>query len=221
MREPARGAIFDVDGTLIDSTYQHAIAWHRALRQVGLEASLWRIHRLIGMGGDKLVTELCGEVVEKRLGDTLRTLHDEAFDGLRGEITPLPGARALLEVLHGHGWRIAVASSGSASDTDWAIDLTEIGHLLACVVTADDVQGTKPDPDVFAVARSRLDVDLAVVVGDSVHDVHAAQATDTPCIGLRAGGFGHEELMSAGAVCVRADLTELLDLDWEHLLVDA
>jgi HAD superfamily hydrolase (TIGR01549 family) len=210
--------IFDVDGTLIDSTYQHAIAWHRAIVEAGLDVPVWRIHRLIGMGGDKIVAELFDGHVERRIGDHLRAEHARHFDSMRPQITPLPGAKALFERLSSDGWRLAVASSGSASDTEWAIGLVEVGHLLAATVSIDDAEASKPDPDVLAVAWRRLDADYGVVVGDSIHDIHAANEVAIPCIAVRSGGFGRDELASAGALRVENDLHDLVDLDWRRLL---
>ena len=211
-----RAAIFDVDGTLVDSTYQHAIAWHRAFVEAGLDIPLWRAHRLIGMGGDKLVSELFGETVERHLGALLRRLHAEAFRVLRAEVSPLPGARPLLERLSADGWRVTVASSGSGDDTAWALDLAGVGDLVRDPTTGDDVDASKPDPDAISLAWQRMGRCDSVVVGDSVHDVRAAARTGLPCVTVRTGGFGGQELEAAGAIVVADDLVALYDAPWQQ-----
>jgi phosphoglycolate phosphatase-like HAD superfamily hydrolase len=209
------GVIFDVDGTLIDSTYHHAIAWQRAFRECELNTPIWQVHRLIGMGGDKLVPELFGTQVDERLGDLLRRLHAKAYQELKPEVLPLPGSVQLVRHLSESGWRVTVASSGTGDDTQWAIDLLDLGDVFVEPTSGDDADSSKPDPDVISVALERLQVEHAFVVGDSVHDVRAAERSGCPCIAVRTGGFGREELGSAGAFVVADDLVQLCQAPWE------
>lgn len=214
MTHPRPILIFDVDGTLVDSTYHHAMAWGRAFRAYGLEVPAWQVHRSIGMGGDRLVAHLCGDRVETKVGDGLRQRWSEAYERLRSEVNALPGARRLLETVQQRGNVICVASSGSRHDTDEALDLVGVTGLLHSVTTGDEVDKSKPDPDVIERSWQGAGAGPAVVIGDSVYDVHAAARLDLPCVAVRTGGFGSEELMAAGAVLVVDDLTALFDYDW-------
>lgn len=209
--------IFDVDGTLIDSSYHHALAWHRAFRECGLTVPVWTIHRAIGMGGDRLVAEVAGDVVEEKMGDVLRTRWEEAYQSLHAEIAPLPGAQALIESLQGQGFETCAASSGSREDTEFALDLLGVRTMLANVVTGDDAQSSKPAPDLLEVAWERMGRGPAVVVGDSVYDVSAAAKLGLACVAVRTGGFGVAELEDAGAVRVLDDLEGATDVDWAAL----
>lgn len=209
-----RTVIFDVDGTLVDSTYHHAMAWHTAFRACGLDLPLWRIHRTIGMGGDRLVAELCGDVVESKLGDALRERWSGAYDRLFPRVDPLPSARAVLDRLRDEGHRVGAASSGSREDTHDALELLGARTLLETVTTGDDVSGSKPAPDVVELCWERLGRGPATVVGDTVYDVAAANKLGLPCITVRTGGYGSAELEAAGAILVVDDLTELLDEHW-------
>ena len=218
MTETSLTVILDIDGTLVDSSYHHALAWHRAFRECGLTVPMWRIHRSIGMGGDRLVTEVTGEVVEEKMGDVLRTRWQEAYTEMHPEIEVLPGARELIEKLQEQGHQVCVASSGSKQDTDFAIDLLGVRQQVGTVITGDDADSSKPAPDLLGVALRRSGGDAAVVVGDSVYDVEAASKLDLPCVTVRTGGFGQAELEAAGAVRVFDDLTAALDLDWAALV---
>lgn len=150
-----RTLIFDVDGTLVDSTYHHALAWHRAFLACGVEVPMWRIHRAIGMGSDRLVAAVSGEVVEEKVGDVVRERASERFAELEQEIRPLPDAYALLVRLHDHGHRICVASSGTREETDRALGIVGVRGLLDAIVTGDDIRTTKPSPEALEVARDR------------------------------------------------------------------
>lgn len=218
MSDSSRTLILDVDGTLVDSSYHHAMAWGRAFRACGVEVPMWKIHRAIGMGGDRLVTEVTDEIVEERLGDTLRELWSEGYDRLKGETRALPGARDLVEQLHHRGHRVCVASSGSRSDTEEALDVVGVRGLLDVVITGDDAESSKPAPDTVEKAWRDAGGGLAGVVGDSVYDVQAAGRLGLPCFAVRTGGFGVEELRSAGADLVVDDLRALLDADWQRLI---
>ncbi len=217
MTDGRRTLIFDVDGTLVDSTYHHAMAWHRAFRACGLEVPMWQVHRSVGMGGDRLVAALCGDVVEEKMGDVLREHWSTGYDKLFHEVQAFPAARPLLEKLRAEGHRVCVASSGSRSGTEEALELVGVRTLLETVVTGDDVDSSKPAPDVFGVCWERIGRGPATVVGDTVYDVSAAQTSGLPCITVRTGGFDEAELKAAGAVLVVDDLSTLLEDEWTSL----
>ena len=210
-------AILDVDGTLVDTNYQHALAWYRAFRSLGKTYPVWRIHRLIGMGGDQLVKAIGGDEVEERIGDEARERWVEEFDPLLDEIAVLPGARELVVALKDRGHRVVLASSGKAHHVDRFLDLLEARDLADEWTTSGDVEATKPAPDLLQVALRKLgeptDVP-SVLVGDSVYDVQAAKNAGMPAIVVRSGGFGDDELREAGAIELfdtPGDLTAALD----------
>ena len=212
-----RIAVLDVDGTLVDTNYQHALAWYRALRSLGETFPVWRIHRLIGMGGDRLPAALGGDDVEARIGDAAREKWVEEFDRLIGEVAPLPGARELIEALRERGHRVVLASSGKEKHVDHALDLLGVRDLAEAWTTSDDVESSKPAPDLLQVALKKLGepVDVpSVMIGDSVYDVEAAKNAGMPALVVRSGGFGEDELREAGALDVfdtPGDLAAALD----------
>ena len=213
----ARIAVLDVDGTLVDTNYQHALAWYRAFRSLGETYPIWRIHRLIGMGGDRLVAALGGDDVEERIGDDARERWVEEFDRLIDEVAPLPGAREFLAAVRDRGHRVVLASSGKPQHVDHFLDLLDARDLAEAWTSSEDVGSTKPAPDLLQVALEKLGEPLdapSVVVGDSVFDVEAAKNAGMPAIVVRSGGFGDDELREAGAVGIYdtpADLTAALD----------
>ena len=210
---PARLAILDVDGTLVDSTYHHALAWQRAFRRHELTIPMWRIHRAIGKGGDRLVPDLAGEDVERRTGDALRSLQHDLYAELLPEVQPLEGAHELLAALKEDGWRVALASSGREDEIDGYLDLLDARELLDAVVSSADVDSSKPAPDVLALALEQaapeLDASAAVMIGDATWDCEAARRAGMTPVGVLSGGFGREELEDAGAVAVFETLPEL------------
>lgn len=207
--------LLDIDGTLIDSTYHHAVAWYRAFARITDPPPMWRVHRSIGMGGDRLVAEVAGEDTEARHGDRLRSAWREEYAAIRAEVRPLPGAAELVPRLAADGFEVALASSGDPEFAQEAVDLLGIGSHIATLVTSADVDSSKPDPDLVQHTLRRLeDPDAAVFVGDTVYDVEAAGRAGLACIGLRSGGFGTAELLRAGASRVEHDPAGLLDLDW-------
>ena len=216
MSEP-RIAVLDVDGTLVDSNYQHALAWYRALREVGETFPIWRIHRLIGMGGDQLVPALAGDEVEARIGDEARERQGKEVDALLDEIAPLPGARDLLVALKERGHLLVLASSGKQRHVDFALDLLDARDLADAWTSSADADATKPAPDLLQTALQKLGRPIdarSIVVGDSVFDVEAAKNAGMPAIALLSGGFGDEELRAAGALDVfdtPGDLAAALD----------
>ncbi|MCW2837452.1 MAG: HAD-superfamily hydrolase, subfamily variant 1, partial [Marmoricola sp.] len=210
--------LFDIDGTLVDSTYHHAIAWQRAFDRNDLPIPLWRIHRTIGMGGDKLVAEVAGDDVEKRLGDTLRDAWRDEYLQIKAEVDPLPGAAELVRKLAGDGYQVALASSGDPEFADEALDDLDIRDEVAVLKTSADVDGSKPDPDLVEVTLEALGTTRAVMVGDTPYDVESAGRARLACIGLRSGGYSEAELVDAGAVLVVDGPEDLVDLDWDQYL---
>ncbi|MQA33397.1 HAD family hydrolase [Modestobacter roseus] len=210
-------AVLDVDGTLVDSNYQHALAWYRALRAQGEVYPVWRLHRLIGMGGDQLVTALGGEELERRVGDAARDRQSEEVDGVIDEMAPLPGARDLLVSIKERGHRLVLASSGKQRHVDAFLDLLDARDLADDWTSSSDVENSKPAPDLLQVALQKIGADpgaSAVMVGDSVWDVEAAKQAGMPAIVVRSGGFGDDELRDAGAVGIYdtpGDLAAALD----------
>ncbi|MBB2901152.1 HAD superfamily hydrolase (TIGR01549 family) [Kineococcus radiotolerans] len=206
-------AIFDVDGTLVDTNYQHALAWFRAFRRFGITLPLWRLHRGIGMGGDVFVPTVGGQDVEEAHGDDLRAAWTEEFDRLIGEVQPLEGAHELLRAVKDRGFRLVLASSGSGEHVDVFLDLVDGKGLADAWTTSEDAETSKPAPDLVAVALEKVGGTSGVMVGDSVYDVESAGKLDVPTLALRTGGFGVEELRAAGAVGVFDSLVDLR----EHL----
>jgi HAD superfamily hydrolase (TIGR01509 family) len=213
----ARIAVLDVDGTLVDTNYQHALAWYRAFRSLGETFPIWRIHRLIGMGGDQLVAALGGDGLEERIGDEVRERWVREADPLMAEVALLPGARELIVALKDRGHRVVLASSGKPHHVDRGLDMLDVRSIVDGWTTSEDVESTKPAPDLLQVALKKIGepVDApSVVVGDSVFDVEAARNAGMPAIVVRSGGFGDDELREAGAVAIYdtpADLMAALD----------
>ncbi|WP_114811604.1 HAD family hydrolase [Paraburkholderia kururiensis] len=207
--------LFDLDGTLVDSVYQHVLAWKEALDQEGIELSVWRIHRKIGMSGglftNQLLRETGGDISPARV-ERLRHLHAEAYKRLRAQVRPLPGARELLDALSEAGTRWAIATSGRLETAAVNLEALGVDPALNTVVTRDDVKYAKPDPDLFIAAAARLDVPIehTVVVGDSIWDMLAARRCRALGVGLLSGGYGAEELERAGALRVYDDPADLL-----------
>ncbi|MEV7548458.1 HAD family hydrolase [Amycolatopsis sp. NPDC089917] len=210
-------AVLDIDGTLIDSNYQHALAWYRALRRVGEIYPVWRLHRLIGMGGDQLLTALGGEDLERRVGDRARELQGEETDALLEEMSLLPGARDLLLAIKERGHPLVLASSGQQRHVDVYLDKLDARDIADDWTTSADVDASKPAPDLLHTALRKIGAPPdapAVMIGDSVWDVEAARKAGMPAIVVRSGGFGDDELLEAGAVALYdtpADLTTALD----------
>ena len=210
-------AVLDVDGTLVDSNYHHALAWYRALRGLGETFPVWRIHRLIGMGGDQLVSALGGDELEERVGDEAREKWVEEFDRLVGEVAPLPGARELLVAIKERGHRLVLASSGKPHHVDASLDLLDARGIADAWTSSGDVEASKPAPDLLQVALQKLGAPVdadSVLIGDSVWDVESAKKAGMPAIVVRSGGFGDDELRDAGAVALfdtPADLRAALD----------
>jgi HAD superfamily hydrolase (TIGR01509 family) len=209
--------LFDLDGTLVDSVYQHVLAWKAALDAEGIELSVWRIHRKIGMSGGLFTNQLLRETGLDNIGgervERLRRAHAEAYKAYRDAIRPLPGARELLAWLTDAGIPWAIATSGRMETA--AVNLAALGvdPARTPVVTRDQVRYAKPDPDLFLAAAERLAVPIeaAVVVGDAIWDMLAAVRARALGVGLLSGGYGADELRQAGAIRVFDDPADLLE----------
>jgi HAD superfamily hydrolase (TIGR01549 family) len=204
-------AVLDVDGTLVDTNYHHAIAWYRAFREHGLTLPVWRIHRHVGMGGDQLVAAVAGKRVEDRQGDSIRAAETALYADLIGEVQPFADARRLLELLGDRGHRLVLASSGKPDEVDHYLDLLGARDLVEAWTTSGDVKRTKPDPDLVVAATEKVGGDEAVMVGDSTFDCEAAARADVPTVAILTGGFSEQELRQAGATAVFESLSELCE----------
>jgi HAD superfamily hydrolase (TIGR01509 family) len=209
------GFLFDLDGTLVDSVYQHVLAWREALEETGISLAVWRIHRRIGMSGGLLVNALAretGHALSEADVASVHRRHAEAYRRYLPQVRALPGARELLETLTDEGVPWAIATSGLIDSARPALDLLTLPPNAA-IVTRDQVAHAKPDPDLFRAAADRIGVPLerSVVVGDSVWDLLAARRAPALGVGVLSGGYGREELERAGAYRVYQDPADLLD----------
>lgn len=195
-------AILDVDGTLVDTNYQHAIAWHRALRAHGHQVQVWQVHRHIGMGGDQIVGALIGEEAARADGDAIRAAEGDAYAELIGEVEPMDGARELISELKEDGTTVILASSAKQEEVDHYLDLLGARELVEGWTTSSDVERTKPEPDLVHAALGKAGGGPALMVGDSTWDVMAARAAGIPTLAVLTGGFSADELRQAGAVDV-------------------
>jgi HAD superfamily hydrolase (TIGR01509 family) len=204
-------AILDVDGTLVDTNYHHALAWHRALHAHGHTVQMWKVHRHIGMGGDQILDALIGERAAAEQGDEIREAEAEAYSELIGEVEPMEGARELIERLREEGATVILASSAKAEEIDHYLDLLDARELVDGWTTSADVENTKPEPDLVHAAVEKAGGDEpSVMVGDSVWDVKAAKAAGLQTLAVLTGGFSEAELREAGAVQV-VETIESLD----------
>ncbi|HEY7281999.1 MAG TPA: HAD family hydrolase [Actinomycetota bacterium] len=210
-RASRSAALLDVDGTLVDTNYQHTVAWLRAFRYHGVFVPAWRIHRHIGMGGDHLVAAVAGQGVEDEHGDSIRDAEGVLYRTLIHEAEPLPGARDLLRALKAEGHTVVLASSAKEHEMQRYLDVLDAREVVDAWTTSADVDRTKPDPDLVHAALERAGTDEAVFVGDTRWDCEAAARAAIPCVALLCGGFGEAELIAAGAVAVFDDPRDLLD----------
>ncbi len=203
-------AILDVDGTLVDTNYQHAIAWYRAFRSCDIVLPVWRIHRHIGMGGDQLVAALCGDEVERERGDAVRNAEKERYQELIGEVEPLEGATELIRELKERGSAVVLASSAKEEEVEHYVDLLDARELADGWTTSADVEATKPAPDLVLAAIEKAESeDGAVMVGDSTFDCEAAKRAGLETVAVLTGGFAEAELREAGAAVVFGSIVEL------------
>jgi HAD superfamily hydrolase (TIGR01509 family) len=207
--------LFDLDGTLVDSVYEHVLAWHEALQAEGIELSVWRIHRKIGMSGglfaNMLLRETGGAIAPERM-ERLRRHHAEAYRRRAGQVRPLPGAQALLATLSSAGIPWAIATSGRIETAGPVLHSLGVDPDKVPVITRDKVRHAKPDPDLFLAAAEALGepIENACVVGDSIWDMLAARRAGALGVGLLSGGYGEDELFKASAYRVYEDPADLL-----------
>ncbi len=202
-------AILDIDGTLVDTNFHHAIAWYRAFHQHEVVLPIWRIHRHIGMGGDHLVEALGGERLEEEKGDDIRAAEKVLYSELIGEVEPLEGARGLIEDLKERDHAVVLASSAKEDEVEHYLDLLDARELADDWTTSADVEATKPEPDLVQAAIDKAGGGEAVMVGDSTWDCEAAKRAGIETVAVLTGGFSEAELREAGAVVVFQSIDEL------------
>ena len=197
----AAAVICDIDGTLVDTNYQHAIAWFRAFRQNEVTVPVWRIHRAIGMGGDQLVAALAGDDVESEKGEKIRAAEGPLYMGMIEEVEAFEGASELLAELSEGGHAVVLSSSAKSQEVEHYLDLLSAREIVTAWTTSDDVDETKPEPDLVEVAlqKSGADEGDGVMLGDSVWDVEAAKRAGIATVGVLTGGYSEDELRHAGA----------------------
>src|SRR3712207_5534480 len=187
-------AILDIDGTLVDTNYQHALAWFLAFKQHDVFLPVWKIHRHLGMGGDQLVEALAGKDVDEEKGDDIRTAEKALYLASIQTVTPLEGARELIEDLKGQGRKVVLASSAKEQEVDHYLDVLDARDLADGWTTSADVENTKPEPDLVLAALEKLGTEDAVMVGDTPWDIEAAGKADVATVAVLTGGFSDEEL---------------------------
>jgi HAD superfamily hydrolase (TIGR01509 family) len=204
-------AILDIDGTLVDTNYQHALAWYRAFRKHGLVLPIWRIHRHIGMGGDQLLPALSDEDFEREHGEDVREDEKGLYMEMIGEVEPMHDARRLIEEIKRRGHTAVLASSAKDEEVEHYLDLLDARSLADGWTSSADVQLTKPEPDLVHAALQKAGADAAdaVMIGDTPYDVEAAKRAGVPTIAVLTGGFSEAELREAGAVEVFESVAEL------------
>jgi HAD superfamily hydrolase (TIGR01509 family) len=206
-------AILDIDGTLVDTNYQHALAWYRAFRKHDVVLPIWRIHRHIGMGGDQLLPELTDEEFEREHGEAVREDETDLYMEMIGEVEPMRDARKLIEQLKSRGHSALLASSAKQDEVDHYLELLDARELADGWTTSADVDSTKPEPDLVhsALDKAGADASDAVMIGDTPFDVEAAKRAGVPTIAVMSGGFSEAELRDAGASAVFESVAELLE----------
>ena len=204
-------AILDIDGTLVDTNYQHALAWYRAFRKHDILIGVWRIHRHIGMGGDQVVKALTDESTDEKLGDEIRAAEKEFYLELIDEVSAMESSLGLLVELGRRGHTVVLASSAKEDEVDHYLDLLEAREVTDAWTTSADVEATKPEPDLIRAALDRVggSAEEAVMVGDTPWDVQAARRAGVDTIGVLTGGFAIEELKESGAVAVFESVSDL------------
>ena len=202
--------VFDLDGTLVDSTFHHALAWHRAFLTVGLNIPSWRLQSHIGMGGDRLVTAVAGDQVERELGDRVREAWEKEYDAMLDEPVLLPGARELMDALRQRGVRVVLASSGIPRHAEHVLNMLDADERADACLTSEDAEESKPDPELLEKAMASVDATCSIMVGDSVWDVEAANRAGIRAIGVLSGGYSEDALRAAGATWVFEDPADVL-----------
>jgi len=203
--------ILDVDGTLVDTNFQHAIAWDRAFARYGVFVPLWRIHRQIGMGGEQLVRELAGDEAEERSGDDIRDAESELYGELISEVRAIDGARELISELRRLEIAVVLASSASSDEVEHYIELLDASEKAGWT-TSSDVEETKPEPDLIEAALAKAGTRDALMVGDTVWDIEAANRAKIRTHAVLTGGVPEADLREAGAIQVYQSVVELMDV---------
>ena len=206
-------AVLDIDGTLVDTNYHHAVAWYRAFREHGIVLPVWRIHRHIGMGGDQLVAALTDDRTERAHGDEIRDSETKRYFDLIDEVETMDGSRELIERLKQRGHTVVLASSAKEDEVDHYLDLLDARELADAWTTSADVEATKPAPDLVTAALDRAggSSDDAVMIGDTPWDVKAADGAGVQTLAVLTGGFSVHELREAGALDVFESVRELCE----------
>jgi HAD superfamily hydrolase (TIGR01549 family) len=205
-------ALLDLDGTLVDTNYQQALAWYRAFRENGIVLPVWRLHRHIGMGGDQLVAAVAGDRAERELGDRLRDAHTRHLQELLDEVELMADARTLVQTLYDRGAAIVLASSAEKQDLERFRRMLDVDDLLAGATSSADVEASKPEPDLIHAALAKVpDAERSVMIGDSTWDCEAAQRAGVASVAVLTGGFSEQELRDAGASAVFESLGELIE----------
>lgn len=214
MTSNSGAVLFDIDGTLVDSNYVHVDTWSRAFADAGVSVPSWKIHRCIGMDGDKLLETLVGST-DEAVALEAKDLHDDYYGEASSKLQILPGARELLQRIAGAGLAVVLATSAPEGELAYLRDLLDVEDIVSVVTSGDDAQVAKPQPEIVQVALKRAGVDPgnAVLIGDSVWDMKASRAAGVVCIGVRSGGIGEDELRAAGAEAVYEDPADII----EHL----
>jgi HAD superfamily hydrolase (TIGR01509 family) len=209
----ASTAILDIDGTLVDTNYQHTIAWYRAFRQNDIVLPLWRIHRHIGMGGDQLIAALTDERTDEEKGDAIRAAEKVLYMAMIEEVEPLDGARDLIERLRDSGKAVVLASSAKGDEVQHYLELLDVRELADDWTTSADVDATKPQPDLVNAALEKAGAEPgdAVMLGDTPWDCKAAERAGVETVAVLTGGFSEQELRDAGAIAVFESMPQLLE----------
>jgi len=202
--------VFDLDGTLVDSTFHHALAWHRAFLSVGHDIPMWRLQRHIGMGGDRLVAAVAGDQVEQEVGERVREAWEKEYDAMLDEPVLLPGARELMAALRERGVRVVLASSAIPRHAARVLRLLDADRRADASLTGEDAEQSKPDPELVEKAMASVDATCSLLVGDSVWDVEAANRAGIPTVAVLSGGYAEDELRAAGATWVFEDPADVL-----------
>ena len=205
-------AILDIDGTLVDTNYHHAVAWYRAFRQSGIVLPIWRIHRHIGMGGDQVVAALTDDATEEEKGDEIRAAEKALYMVFIEEVEPMEGSRELIVDLKDRGHTVVLASSAKESEVDHYLDQLDAREIADDWTMSDDVEDTKPEPDLVKAALEKAgggDGEEAVMIGDTPWDIEAAKRAGVATIAVLTGGFSRDELEEAGAAAVFESVAEL------------
>ncbi len=204
-------AIVDLDGTLVDSSYHHVLAWARAFRFCGVRVGLRTLHEHMGMGGDRLVAAVAGDEVEAERGDVIRQRWSSSYDALLQEVAPIPGATELLSALTSQGWNVVIATSGKPSHTRRTLGLLGLTIDDYATTTSEDVELTKPSAELVRVALDKVGASEGFALGDTIWDVKAARAAGIPAVSVESGGIGANILRDAQASAVYRSVQEVLD----------